>query len=154
MRKSKYTNEVLNQIKDCETVSEALHMLGLKRTGGHKDLRARIRTILESNGTFKGQSHLAGKNYIKVPNDEFFTANNTRQSTSIRNALFNRGIKDRRCESCNNEEWVGSPIPLEVHHMDGDKTNNQLSNLQILCPNCHALTDTYKTKNSKFHNGR
>jgi hypothetical protein len=39
-------------------------------------------------------------------------------------------------------------IPLEVHHIDGDKLNNVESNLKLVCPNCHALTDSYCGKNS------
>lgn len=56
-------------------------------------------------------------------------------------------LREHKCESCGLEEWKGKPIPLEVHHIDGDELNSDLSNLQILCPNCHALTDNYKGKN-------
>ena len=42
-------------------------------------------------------------------------------------------------------------VPLEVHHIDGDYTNNSEENLQLLCPNCHSLTETYKNSNK---NGR
>ena len=38
---------------------------------------------------------------------------------------------------------MGKEIPLEVHHVDGDRLNNELTNLQLLCPNCHAQTDNY-----------
>lgn len=44
-------------------------------------------------------------------------------------------------------EWLGQPIPLELHHKDGNKNHNELSNYELLCPNCHALTDTYRGKN-------
>ena len=43
-------------------------------------------------------------------------------------------------------------VPLETHHKDGDYTNNNEDNLELLCPNCHSLTDTYK--NSFNHKGR
>ena len=43
-------------------------------------------------------------------------------------------------------------IPLEVHHKDGDYSNNNESNLELLCPNCHSLTETYKAAN--MGNGR
>ena len=36
---------------------------------------------------------------------------------------------------------------LELHHIDGNHSNNELSNLTLLCPNCHALTDNYRGKN-------
>lgn len=58
-------------------------------------------------------------------------------------------LRGRKCENCGLEEWMGSPISLEVHHKDGDELNSVLENLQLLCPNCHSMTDTYKGKNIK-----
>jgi predicted HNH restriction endonuclease len=55
-----------------------------------------------------------------------------------------RGIK---CENCGLTEWRGQSIPIEMHHIDGDTDNNSESNLQLLCPNCHALTGTHKRRN-------
>ena len=45
-------------------------------------------------------------------------------------------------------------IPLEVHHIDGDYTNNNEENLQLLCPNCHSLTENYKNANDNGRKGR
>ena len=56
------------------------------------------------------------------------------------------------CEECHNDTWNNKPIPLEMHHVDGDSNNNMPTNIQLLCPNCHALTDTFKAKNTG--NGR
>jgi len=48
---------------------------------------------------------------------------------------------------CKQITWLEKDIPLELHHIDGDHSNNELSNLTLLCPNCHALTDNYRGKN-------
>ena len=56
-------------------------------------------------------------------------------------------IRGHRCEECGEEQWLGQQIPLEVHHEDGDPLNNEMENLKLLCPNCHALTDNYRGKN-------
>lgn len=50
-------------------------------------------------------------------------------------------IKERgnQCEKCREEEWESFSIPLDVHHIDKDKNNNTRENLQLLCPNCHAV---------------
>lgn len=58
-------------------------------------------------------------------------------------------IRGHKCESCKNCQWLGKPINLQVHHIDGDKTNNVLSNLQLLCLNCHSMTDNFGSKNIK-----
>ena len=51
------------------------------------------------------------------------------------------------CSSCGITEWNGKPILLEVNHIDGKAYNNIMNNLELLCPNCHSQTDTYKAKN-------
>ena len=56
-------------------------------------------------------------------------------------------LRPQQCECCKLTEWLNQPIKLEVHHIDGDNTNNVLENLQLLCPNCHSYTDSWcKTK--------
>lgn len=52
-----------------------------------------------------------------------------------------------KCQSCLMNSWLEQPIPLELEHIDGDYKNNLIENLKLLCPNCHALTPTYKGRN-------
>ena len=51
--------------------------------------------------------------------------------------------RGRKCECCKSDSWMEKPIKIELHHIDGDRTNNSKDNLQLLCPNCHAYTDSY-----------
>ena len=62
--------------------------------------------------------------------------------------LINERIKERKCEVCNNVIWNGKLIPIELHHVNGNRYDHSLSNLQIICPNCHAQTDNYKIFNT------
>lgn len=57
-----------------------------------------------------------------------------------------------KCMICENTEWMGKPIPLELDHKDGNAGNNFPENVRNLCPNCHAQTPTHKAKNKG--NGR
>jgi 5-methylcytosine-specific restriction endonuclease McrA len=58
--------------------------------------------------------------------------------------ILKRGVF---CSRCKNTIWMGKNIPLELHHIDGNYLNDDLDNLELLCPNCHSITDTYKGKN-------
>lgn len=73
-------------------------------------------------------------------------------SVFIKNYLLEK--HNYTCEKCG---WgqinpYTNKVPLEIHHIDGNWENNNEDNLQVLCPNCHSLTDTYKASNKG--NGR
>lgn len=57
--------------------------------------------------------------------------------------MIEEGIKEAKCELCGRSEWMGVPIALELHHINGSHYDNRLENLLVLCPNCHALTDSH-----------
>lgn len=71
-------------------------------------------------------------------------------SHKLKCKLFEEGIKEKICEVCYGIEWNKKPIPLELHHIDGDDENIKLENLQIICPNCHALTDNHAGKGKRL----
>jgi hypothetical protein len=56
------------------------------------------------------------------------------------------------CSECNLSKWRDKILPLEIDHTDGDASNNSLSNIRLLCPNCHSITTTWKGRNKG--NGR
>jgi HNH endonuclease len=64
-------------------------------------------------------------------------------SGRLRRRLIRSGVKEARCEMCGLTEWLGRPAQLELDHIDGDRSNNSLANLRMLCPNCHAQTETW-----------
>jgi hypothetical protein len=71
------------------------------------------------------------------------------QSNKLRKRLLKEGKKEHKCEKCNLTEWQGNLIPLELNHKDGNRHNHLWINLEMICPNCHAQTETYRGKNVK-----
>lgn len=61
-------------------------------------------------------------------------------------ALIEFGYKEYKCDCCGLSEWYGQPIPLEVHHVDGDSHNNDINNIKFLCRICHTKTPDYSWK--------
>jgi len=59
-----------------------------------------------------------------------------------KNALISeRGYK---CEGCGLSEWRGNRLVLELEHKNGDRKDNTRENLELLCPNCHSQTPTWR----------
>lgn len=62
--------------------------------------------------------------------------------------------QQRRCAKCNNDTWLGQPIVLELDHKNGIGDDNRRVNLEMLCPNCHSLTPTWRGRNKPAVNSR
>lgn len=79
------------------------------------------------------------------PNDKIYNNNCNYKITHKKYLIVERGYV---CEKCNNTEWLGKLITLEIDHIDGNNKNNTKENLKLLCPNCHAQTPTWRRAKS------
>lgn len=71
------------------------------------------------------------------------------RSHELKIKLIQDGLKKHECEICGITKWMGKQVPIELDHIDGNHYNNELMNLRIVCPNCHAQQDTNAGKNIK-----
>ena len=111
-----------------KTITRILEYLGINYSGNKS-----------GKGTSKKREKMSLIEYLEKSADI--------QSNKVRIRLLEEGYKEYRCECCGLAEWLERPIPLELHHKDGDRHNNTIDNFILLCPNCHAFTDSYRGKN-------
>ena len=104
---------------------------------------------VQYNGNQSGIGTKKSKDKTYKTLEEYLKYSKNPQTNKIRTRLIEEGIKEPFCECCGRWYWRGKEIPLEVHHIDGNRFNNKISNFQLLCPNCHAQTESYRGKNSR-----
>lgn len=84
-------------------------------------------------------------NHLFIFNDH--KTNNNNQL--IQYILFYNLI-EYKCKKCSNDgNWQNEKLSLQLDHIDGKRENNQLDNLQFLCPNCHSQTKTFGARNHR-----
>ena len=125
--------------------------LGLQPSGGNYSCVKRYVAELKLDTShWTGQSWNKGKLFgPRRPIEEYLVENSNIQSHKLKNKLLRAGLKQPKCECCGITEWNGKSAPLELDHINGVNTDNQIENLRILCPNCHAQTDTYRGRNKR-----
>ena len=140
----------ISLIKESSSLKDVCLKANISITTGNYDTLKRI--IKEENidiSHFK--RNVIGSKCVAKPIFYYLNKNITITAFKLKNKILKEGIKEYRCEKCKRTEWEGEKIPLELHHINGDKTDNRLENLQLLCPNCHTLTENFGGKNQKIN---
>ncbi|MFH8575897.1 HNH endonuclease [Streptomyces zaomyceticus] len=142
-------DELRQAVGQSISVAGVLRILGRPCTG---QMRALFRQWAEEDGLstshFLGQAHQRGKQGptpVRPPEDILVRHNRGRRTRShlLRRALRESGVPEK-CADCGiGTEWLGKPMTLEIDHINGDWADDRRDNLRLLCPNCHATTDTW-----------
>jgi len=81
-----------------------------------------------------------------APLDTYLVKGRRVNRQHLKGRLVAVGLKRNRCERCGLEQWLGAPLSMALHHVNGDPLDNRLANLSLLFPNCHAQTANFSGK--------
>ena len=151
-----FSDEEFKQIVSTSfSIAEVTKKCGFKtyKSGsGRTKVIQRIRVLGIDISHFKSN----GRQYEKPPHNKIINCEDVLKKNSYANRITVRDIVLReklieyKCGICGNDGiWNNKELSLQLHHKDGDITNNEIKNLVFLCPNCHSQTDNYGYKNAK-----
>lgn len=158
-RPVRWTDDDLREaVATSTTVAQVLRKIGLVPAGGNYDqVQRRISKLGLDTKHFLGSGWNLGGKFIPTPArpiEEVLVANQWTSSHHLKTRLFKLGLKKPQCELCGwAERAPDGRIPVELDHKNGDRFDNRLENLRILCPNCHSLQPTHRGLNQRKANG-
>ncbi len=154
-RKRSWTNETLkNAVKNSKSYRGVISILGLQPTGGNYDqVKKYIRELNLPTNHFTGMLWSKGLKLAFRPRielDKVLVDDSTYQSYKLKKRLFSAKLKMPKCEMCGwAKKSIDGRLPLELDHINGNRHDNRLINLRVLCPNCHSLQTTHRGANRK-----
>lgn len=128
--------------------------LGLVPAGGnYEQIKRRIKELSITTEHFTGMGWSVGTHFRPYwirPVEDLLVSNGTSQSFVLKKRLFVEGLKQPKCELCGwAKKSLDGRIPVELDHINGDRYDNRIENLRILCPNCHSLQPTHRGRNKR-----
>ncbi len=141
---------VRRRIAELGLNAQAMAKLGVRGGSSQARLKERIGQLGLDVSHFLGEGWRRGVTTPVTPArplEEFLVGGRLVQTSSLKKRLIAEGLKEERCEICRRKTWNRRPIPLELGHINGRRDDNRLANLRVLCPNCHAQTETYRGRN-------
>lgn len=144
--------EVEKSIKDNRSLALAAVSLGMPFTSFRRLVFKIDEGLWNPNPGGKGWRVPANTYTKKRFEVEVLKENSSRLSSyKIKNLIFKFKMKKEICEICGQlPEWKGKKLVLQLDHIDGDRWNNKLENLRIVCPNCHTQTENFVSKNKNY----
>jgi Zn finger protein HypA/HybF involved in hydrogenase expression len=152
-RKKSWTNEqFIDAVNNSFSLRQVIAKLGLQEAGGnYEQIKRYIKEFNLNTSHFRGKAWNKGMRGIGKPIyslEKILVKNSRYQSYMLKIRLFKANLKAPKCALCDwSQKTSDGRLPLELDHINGDRHDNRLKNLRILCPNCHSLQSTHRGKN-------
>lgn len=145
-------------VANSKSTTEVIKKLGLISNGGNaRDFIKKRYIELDIDTTHfnrLGNSKRTKNRKYTCIDDTCYKVSGAR-NRRIMELLISESVKEYICEMCGcGNLWNGKPITLQLHHIDGNNSNHEVVNLQIVCPNCHTQTNNYGSKNREGYIGK
>jgi hypothetical protein len=96
-----------------------------------------------------------GNKFKPIPIENILVKNSTyTSSVNLKKKLLNLGLLKNECAICQINSWLDKPLVLQLDHINGKNNDNRITNLRLLCPNCHSQTENYAGKKKKNNKKR
>lgn len=155
MKSRKWNREsLINAVGESFSIRQVIKKVGLVPAGGnYEQIKKYIKLYRINSSHFRGKGWskgLVGIGKPRLPIEKILVKDSGFQSYKLKNRLFKDKVKKPVCEICGwAERTIDGRIPLELDHINGDRHNNRLENIRILCPNCNSLQSTHRGRNIK-----